>query len=273
MARIDPGDGTKSAAAALAPPASSSIYGSAGLPQMPVFPWEAGNGTTTPQAPAATPDSWLTNPGYLQALAAEQTGAQQSDAQLRAAQEQAIIGYGDPTLASALGVALDPNVAAAARQNYLSGNSTLSRIDKQRDQGQQTNIQNEVSRGLLFSGDTGYHAGQIDQQYGNNVYDAQQALLSQNQQWLGQNLSAKQQLRSATVDALSGAYNTFVSNPALYGAAGATPPAAATPPSAPAATPATPTTAAALAQKPLATAGSRLAGKQQNPYAVARRFG
>lgn len=267
--------------AALAP-----VVGTANTPYGPYIGTAAGSGPSMPfpggvppaapgpAGPADTsgggsaPDPWNQNPGYLAAIAAEQTGTQQADAALRAAQEAAIVGYGDPTLAAALGINVDPTVAAAARQNYLAGNASLARLDKQHQLNQQGSINNLAAHGILFSGETGYQRGNIDQTYGNDVYDAQQALLNQNRQWLAQNVATKQGLHTDVVNAATGAYNTAVANPAVYAQPGATNP---TVTGAPAATAAA-TPAAALAQQPLKTAGSRLAGKQTNPYALARRF-
>src|SRR5205085_9434731 len=80
-------------------------------------------------------------------------------------------------LASMAGFGLDPQAANFAQQNYISGNATLARLDKQHTLARQAVINALAGRGLLFSGDTGYQEGQADQTYGNNVYDAQQKVL------------------------------------------------------------------------------------------------
>lgn len=163
---------------------------------------------------------FLSNPGYLAALAAEQSGSQQADAALRAAQEAAIVGYGDPSIAAALGLgSVSDNTSAAARANYLAGNSSLARLDKQRDTNQQGNVNNLAAHGILFSGELGYQQGQIGKNYGNAVYDTQQQLLSGLTAAQQQNLATKAGLHSQTIGALTGAYDTMVANPQFYGAA------------------------------------------------------
>lgn len=175
---------------------------------------------------------FLSNPGYLAALAAEQSGSQQADAALRAAQEAAIVGYGDPSIAAALGLgSVSDNTAAAARANYLAGNSSLARLDKQKSTNEQGNVNNLAAHGILFSGELGYQAGQIGKNYGNAVYDTQQQLLAGLTAAQQQNLAAKAGLHSQTIGALTGAYDTMVANPGYYGATatGETPTVAAAP--------------------------------------------
>lgn len=249
-----------------------------------VNPAGVGNATSRlPQASGAAPpassssggsDPFATNPGYLAALAAEQAGSQQADAALRAAQEQAIVGYGDPSLAAALGFSVDDNTSAAARANYLAGNSSLARLDKQRDLNQQGNVNNLAAHGILFSGELGYQQGQISQKYGNAVYDTQQQLLS-GLNALGQQTAAtKSGLHSQTVGALTSAYDQMVANPGAYAGVSSSAPAGSTP------------VASQLAAKPLPNQGtgpyigtaapkSRL-GKTPlvNPYVTGqKRFG
>lgn len=213
----------------------------------------------TPYSPTPTPSQnpFETNPGYLAALAAEQAGAQQADAALRAAQEAAIVGYGDPSLAAALGFNVNENTAAAARQNTLAGNSTLSRLQHQRDLAQQGNVNDLAAHGILHSGALGYQAAEIDRTYGNSLYDAQQQILAGLNAAQQQNLQAKTGLRNDTTQALTSAYDQMVQNPQFYGAA----------PPPPAAAPKPPTVASSptsrLARPPL-----------PNPYTTGRkRFG
>lgn len=202
------------------PQASTGAYGVTGAGQAVGAPM----GAAPAAAPAAQQNPFETNPGYLAALAAEQSGSQQADAALRAAQEAAIVGYGDPSIAAALGFGVDANTSAAARANYLAGNSSLARLDKQKGLSEAGNVNNLAAHGILFSGELGYQQGQIGQNYGNAVYDTQQQLLSGLNAAGAQNVATKQGLHSQTTGALTNAYDQYVANPQFYGAAaGATP--------------------------------------------------
>jgi hypothetical protein len=261
--------------------------GTESYPNQGVVTSSTTGGTTPAAAPAAAPPSgnpWDTDPGYLAALAAEQSGSQQADAALRAAQEAAIVGYGDPSIAAALGLTVSGNTAAAARANYLAGNSTLARLDRTHGLNQQASINNLAAHGILFSGETGYQRGQIDQNYGNNVYDAQQALLSGLNAAQAQDLATKQGLRGQSITALENAYTTAINDPNATSSTttpAAAPTSATTPPAATA-----PSLAGQLAPNTNSNIGpgsgytapigtSRLARKPLvNPYTTGqKRFG
>jgi hypothetical protein len=177
--------------------------------------------------PVPTPNRspYDSDPGYQAALAQEQLGLSQNNAALKNLIQQRIISYGDPNLASMAGFGLDPQAAAFARQNYLSGNSQLARIDKQHKDNLQAIINQLAAHGILFSGDTGYRSGQEDQSYGNNVYDAQQAALADILGYRQSNLQQNQALHQSVIDALQNAYQTYLNHPELggYGAPIATP--------------------------------------------------
>jgi hypothetical protein len=232
------------------------------------------NGQTSSTTGGQNP--FETNPGYLASLAAEQSGSQQADAALRAAQEAAIVGYGDPSIAAALGIGnVSENTAAAARANYLAGNSSLARLDKQKGLSEQANINQNAAHGILFSGETGYQSGEIGKRYGNAVYDTQQQLLSGLNAASQQALATKQGLRSNTVGALTNAYDLSVQNPGMYpatGTPGATTPSAVTP-AAP--SPVSSQLAYPKVGAPVKAAVSRLAKPPvRNPYSTGqKRFG
>jgi hypothetical protein len=193
------------------------------------FPAYGANQPASGSSSGSSTDPFSTNPGYLAALAAEQAGSQQADAALRAAQEQAIVGYGDPSLAAALGFNVDENTSAAARANYLAGNSSLARLDRQRDLNQQGNINNLAAHGILFSGELGYQQGQIGRNYGNAVYDTQQQLLAGLNNLGAQTAATKQGLHSQTIGALTNAYDQMVANPSAYAGVTAGAPVGSTP--------------------------------------------
>ena len=178
----------------------------------------------TPQQPVAG-NPFQTDPGYLAALANEQAGIQAADAALRAAQEQAIVGFGDPSIARALGFDVSEQTGQAASANP---NSTVKRLGEQRDLNQRGIINSLAAHGILFSGDLGYRTGENEKAYGRSVYDAGQELLA-GLNGLGRDTARqKQDLRSKTTDALMGAYDRMVANPGMWGAAG--PQTAAPPP-------------------------------------------
>jgi hypothetical protein len=160
---------------------------------------------------------YLSDPGYQAARDAENLGISQSNAALNNLIQQRIIAYGDPALAAMAGFGLDPQSAAFAKQNYLSGNAALARIDRQHKQNLQAIINHLAGHGLLFSGDTGYQSGQEDQGYGNNVYDAQQQALADILGYRQNTLQQQQALHQASIAALQQAYQNSLAYPAQYG--------------------------------------------------------
>lgn len=174
---------------------------------------------TAPVSKALASNPFPTDPGYLASLAAEQAGSQQLDAAMKAAQEAAIVQFGDPGLAQAGGFSLDPLTAAMAQQNTQAGNSTLAQLQRSRDLGQQGIVNTLAAHGIIRSGDLGYKTGQNEQTYGTNLYNAQQGVLGGLASQANQNLQAKQGLRANTTSALTSAYGTYVANPQLWGAA------------------------------------------------------
>ena len=208
-----------------------------------------------------------TDPGYLAALAAQQAGAAQADAALRAARESALVNFGDPSLAGAFGIDdLSPLTAAMAQQATTSGVSTLAQLQRQRDQGQQNIVNSLAAHGLIRSGDLGWRTGQNQQDYGTALYNAQQGVLNSLAESARNTALQKQGLATNTVSALTGAYNTYVANPDYYGMAGGT--KAATP----AATPATPAAPAPVSVPKTTTPVSRLATPAPAPVLSPYRF-
>lgn len=179
------------------------------------------SGPTAPKPPAP----YMTDPGYVNATALEQLGISQTDAGLKAARERAIIQFGDPSLAAFAGFGLDPQAAAFARQNYLSGDATLARIDKNREAQRRAVINRLAGHGLLNSGDLGYGIGEADTSYGNQVYDARQSVLDYLSGLTQQNLNQKLGLHQSVNDAISTAFQRFLDHPDAYA-----PPDATTPP-------------------------------------------
>jgi hypothetical protein len=171
------------------------------------------------QALAAKPFDYTADPGYLAALAAQQAQSQQADAALRAAQEAAIVQFGDPSLAQALGITLNPLTAAAAQQNTQSGTSTLAQLQRQRDLNQQGIVNSLAAHGIIRSGDLGYKTGQNEQNYGNELYNAQQGLLGTLAQRASDTAAQKAGLQTGVTNALTSAYQTYVQNPQFWGAA------------------------------------------------------
>jgi hypothetical protein len=175
-----------------------------------------------PAPPQATPPPVLpqftssNDPNVADSLALEQQGLGQLDAALKSAREKAIIGFGDPSLANEAGFGLDPQAGAFAQQNYLSGNSTLSRLDKQHTLARQAVINQLASHGILNSGDLGYQEGNADQNYGNQVYDAKNSILDYLSNLLSSYNQNRTNLHQATIAARQNALNAFASNPDAY---------------------------------------------------------
>jgi hypothetical protein len=160
------------------------------------------------------------DPSVVAARQAENLGLTQLDANLAEARRQAIIRFGDPTLATEAGFGLDPQAATFAQQNYLSGNADLAQLDKQHKEMRDAVIAKLASHGILASGDLGYQEGQADQTYGHNVYDARSKVLDYLRGLNETYLDRRNSLRQATVQALQSAYQFGLSNPYLYGAGG-----------------------------------------------------
>jgi hypothetical protein len=216
------------------------VYGAPDNPLLPPPP-STGPGSAGQGGGQSGTPPYMTDPGYLAALGLEQSGLSQLDAALKAARERAIIDFGDPALAAMAGFGLDPQAAAFAQQNYLSGNASLARLDKQHDLMKQAVINRLASHGILTSGDLGYQEGQADQDYGNNVYDTKQKLLDYLNGVQTQDTQARQGLHQGVISALQGAYQNFLDHPELTPGAPASanggPPPPAPPPSAQASTP------------------------------------
>lgn len=134
------------------------------------------------------------------------------DSALKAARERAIIDFGDPALADMAGFGLDPQAGAFARQNYLSGNATLARLDKSRDLGRKAVIDRLAGRGMLFSGDLGYLEGEENTKYGHQVYDTRQRLLGYLADLYQSYLDRKQSYRDSLLSAYQNAYATMLQN-------------------------------------------------------------
>jgi hypothetical protein len=168
-----------------------------------------GGGGATMQVPPSF--DFTTDPGYMMALSNQQMGNTQLDAALKSQREQAIINFGDPSLASMAGFGMDPQAAAFAQQNYISGNSTLSKLDKAHKDARTAVINHLAGTGLLFSGDTGYQGGQADSTYGHNVYDARHAVLDALTGMANQNMAGKQANNNQLTQALMAAYQNYAS--------------------------------------------------------------
>lgn len=158
---------------------------------------------------------FTTDPTYQAALAQQQLGLAQLQNNLKAQAEQAVIGFGDPALLGQISFGYDPQAADFAHQNYLSGNATLARLDKQHDLNRKAIINQLAGRGLLFSGDTGYQEGQADQAYGNDVYDARQKVLQLLSGLQGNYLSASSSAQSSLLQALLAAFASASQNPGV----------------------------------------------------------
>ena len=171
---------------------------------------------TSPGQPANPLAGILTNPGVAAADLARQRAIQQANAYLRQGRSQALINYGDPGLAQALGLEVDPNTASAASANQFS---TLAQLGRQNERGVRGIFNSLAGRGLLHSGDTGYLQGQQALTQGQNLYNAYQGLLGNLNQQLGGYLGTTQQANDAYTQALLQAFAQLGANPlGSYGA-------------------------------------------------------
>jgi hypothetical protein len=221
-------------------PSAPPVIGTPPLPDSSASAGGGGGGG----AYGGVPFDYTTDPGYLAALAAEQAGSAELDAQLRAARERAFVQFGDPSLAGAFGIGdVSPLTAAMAQQATTSGISTLAGLQRTRDQNQQT-IQNTLAaHGIITSGDLGYRTGVNQQNYSSALYGAQQSVLDSLAQAARENAIQKQNLPGGVVTALENAFQNYISNPQYWGGGGGgggSSSQATTSPAAPAAPPAPP---------------------------------
>ena len=168
-----------------------------------ILPRQPGQTISYPQQQSGGgfPDYTL-DPAYQAAMAMEQQSMAQLDAQLQAARQRAIINFGDPALAQEAGFQLDPTTAALAQQNEQSGNATLARLQHAHQLNARGIVNDLAAHGILNSGDYGYREGEENRGYGNNVYDAQQAVLDQLSNMYSQYLNSRTGLQSNVLNAL-----------------------------------------------------------------------
>lgn len=146
----------------------------------------------------------------------ERRGIGQLDSRLRKLRSQAIINWGDPSLAQDAGFNLDPTVSASAYQNTVNGNSVLSRLQRSLDSNRKSVIDRLASQGILFSGDLGYGMSEADKTYGNQQYAARQDMLAQLESYLSDYMTQKSTLEEEVRKAYETAYSNFLSNPSAY---------------------------------------------------------
>lgn len=192
------------------------------LPQLPVAPSvnapSAGLEKSLP-APAPSPVTKAPNspifndPGYVAAAAAARAAQQQANAQLAAARSRALIDFGDPSLLSGLGFAVDPNTAAAAKANQYSFLAQLHRAEATRRRGILNSL---AARGILNSGETGYQQGQEGIWEGQQTYNAEQALLDRLNTYLNNYLNSTNAAQANVNAALQQAYANYAANPSLF---------------------------------------------------------
>ena len=172
------------------------------------------------------------------------------------------------------GFGLDPQAAAFARQNYLSGNAQLARVDKQHKSNLQAIVNQLAGHGLLFSGDTGYQTGQEDQGYGNTVYDAQQQALADILGYRQSTAQNEQGLHQSVIDALQTAYQNYLNHPELGGYGGGGLPTYETPNGQPYSSGKKPAKPLAAPTAKLSTKAKTVAKALVNPYTTGqKRFG
>lgn len=155
----------------------------------------------------------VTDPGYIAARLARQRANATANATLRQQRSQALIGYGDPNLAKALGLGVDPNTGAAASANQYS---TLAALRLAHANAQRGILSNLAGRGILHSGELGYQQGREAHSYGQANYDAYQQLLGQLNNYLGAYTDTTQHQNDLVNQALQTAYGNY-SNQVLGG--------------------------------------------------------
>lgn len=175
---------------------------------MPLIGYPGSGYATKPaRKPAYNPlGGVLSDPGYVAATLAQQKGNQLANAALRQQRSQALINYGDPSLAGSLGFAVDPNTAAASSANQYSTVAQLLRAHQRAQAGITAGL---AGRHILHSGALGQQLGNEAHAYGQSRYDAQQQLLQQLNAYLQNYLGSTQASQDAVTQALLQAYPNY----------------------------------------------------------------
>ena len=157
--------------------------------------------------PAQFPQQGSLDPNVLLQQMLEHLVIGKLNAATKAASEQALIGFGDPALASQYGV--DPSFA---RNNPFS---TLAQLGKANDLARRGINNNLAGRGLINSGDLGYLQGQQANQYGQAQYDARSKLLSYLSDLKQQEQDRREALKQSVLNAVLSAYQQFGQAPQI----------------------------------------------------------
>lgn len=163
---------------------------------------------TPPPASSAASTDWTSDPIYQLATGQDELAVKNAQAAALASQTQALIAYGDSSLA--LAVTGDPQIAAAAAANKAS---TLAQLVAQNAKTVRDTNEAENQNNLWYSSDRGYQLGLAQQTYLNNSANALSNVQGQLGS-IGANLLAQE--NSAYADerqAASEAYGRSVANP------------------------------------------------------------
>lgn len=191
--------------AAIAPPSTQTA------PAAPAAPAPKPQSQTGSQSSAATAPTLDSDPILQQIRALAQSNDQQAQHAATAGKEQLLENYGDPALASSLG--LGSNVAGVAAQNP---NSTLAQLLMGHNQNVNTIDQNDNKANLFYSSTRAHHLADEGRNYQTGRYNAEQNVrgqLGQIDQTLAQALAASQ---AQQIQGAADAYNRYLStNPTL----------------------------------------------------------
>ncbi len=145
------------------------------------------------------------NPGVMQARLAQRNQGNQADDQFRLLLSQAIAGYGDPSIASRLGLAVDPQTAALAQANTTAGHSQVALLNLAAAHARDAMLTHLTSTGLLHSGEVGFETGLNNQAASLARFNAAQKIQNQLGTANQQNLATHQTLNDAVTNAITSA--------------------------------------------------------------------
>lgn len=211
----------------------------------------AGYGRT--YTPPPSPLSYINSvPGVMAAQSAYISGAGQANTNYRNQLNDLTTWFGDPTafatgqqpgsvssgltsengnnvsaaapyqsMAQALGVNVDPAVAALARANTVGpggavGNSIVAQLHLAAANARSAAIAAGSSSGGAASGSLGVNVNNANLQAGQNMFNAVKAFQAQTEQMSEGRLSTIDQLRQAVIAAITKAPSTIAQNPGLY---------------------------------------------------------
>jgi hypothetical protein len=137
------------------------------------------------------------NPNVMASHLAMQTGDAQSEAALRQAISGDVIAWGDPSLATKMGFAVDPETARIAAQNTAAGFSQSALLNLAASHAADAMYSRLAAHGLMDSGEVGFETGLNNQANALDTFNKLSALQGDIQANVVKNTNTQQNLSNA----------------------------------------------------------------------------